>query len=272
MSVNPAKYRPLHASERLLPKHPKHGYTGCRIAAAWMGIDVATLGESGTRPDGREKGGPAIRADLSRMWTATGDKDRDGYNQSHVDEMHEAMGVPPPVFHQGTFAALWADKKASYSLSINPAGCPTLVKLAAQRGWTNVNHQVLLLHADRTATHGFIDDPMRPQAGAYRGDKVPRAELEKAAKSPALKANGKIVAERYTAGAWTTAATARQSAAAVASSQQATIKRLRQERNRLAADLAACQAGSNPDIEVVKRDARTAMQSEAIAAVAGLKP
>src|SRR3990167_4076441 len=174
MSIDPARYRPPVASERLLPK-TIHCFNGCRLSAAWSGAAVATLGESTLLPNGRPKGVAARKRDLERMLKATGEPNRAGFNQGHVPAIHDALDVPTPERWTGTFEELWADEDAAFSIAGNPqdiAGASTLERLAAQRGWSGADHELLLL--PKRGTRGAILDPMRPQGGSYAGGRVPK--------------------------------------------------------------------------------------------------
>jgi len=245
MSVDPARYRPPQASERLLPKHPQHGYTGCRLSAAWVGAAVATLGESTLTPEGRPMSPSAIRRDLERMLKGTGDPDRAGYRQDHVPGMLAAIDLPAPERLTGDFDDMWADRDAAYTIAGNPQdirGASTLEHLAAQRSWSGVNHELLLM--PHRGDFGTIFDPMRPQGGSYAGDRVPKAELRQFMRSPELQAGGKPIAERFPVGGWTQAALQTRKLlrrlAAVTDDAHDTAKRLR-------ARIAELEAGDDVD-------------------------
>ena len=246
MSIDAARYRPPVASERLLPK-TIHGYNGCRLSAAWSGAAVATLGESTLLPNGRLKGVAARKRDLERMLRATGEPNRVGFNQSHVPAIHDALGVPTPEPWTGTFEELWRDEGAAFTIAGNPqdiAGASTLERLAAQRGWSGADHELLLL--PRRGTHGTIIDPMRPQGGSYSGDRVPKAEVRQFMRSREIEAGGRPVAERYPVGGWTQAALAtrrlRRRLDEAEEQAEATQKRLR-------ARIAALEAGSGAPVD-----------------------
>lgn len=201
--IVPSRYRPPFASERLL-KPTASGFNGCRLSAAWSGIAVATLGESTMTPTGNVKGTAGRRADLRKMLQGTGEPNRDGFNQSHVAGYHAAVGQPAPDIFSGSFEKLWGDKNAAYTIAGHPRGMTgtKIMSLASSRGWSNVSHELLLLH-NRKSDSCVIYDPMHPQSGSYRGDRVPKAEIRRFMTNPAVGIGGALNAERYPVGGWT---------------------------------------------------------------------
>lgn len=269
MAVEPARYRPPFASERLLPK-TIHGFNGCRVAATWMAVAIATLGESTLNKNGTPKGTPQKRADLTRMRAATGEPNRPGFNTSHTRFFVEALDAPVPELFRGSFAELWADKSVAYTIAGNPStlkGASKLEALAAKRSWSGADHELLLTHV-RDEDDGLIFDPMVPQSGSYKGDRIPKHEIRQFMLSDALVQGGVLLAEVYPVGGWTAAEVARRRCARRLEAQEAD---LREVIKKLRVTIKELQENPDPDIDQLIREARLDSLNDALREIEALK-
>lgn len=255
--IDPEKYRLLFYSERLLPR-VGGVFTGCRIATTGNGYAMATAGESTLTPWGRLKGKAARRADLVRGWKGTGDTARDGYNQSHVAGITSTMfpGLPQPDLMNTSDWSRVLDKLDdgfAISIAVRLAALPLK---AALDDYTRADHQILVygrLPDDRT----WAVDPMHAHSNSYRGDKVPLAEVRKAAKAIN---DGLILCELYPIGGWTQKALLRtRKNAQIASLEADAAKTERRLRKRIA----ELEATVPPDCQQLVANARAAAHEHA---------
>ena len=203
------------ASEKLLPKHPVHGFTGCRIATIYHGYALATNNVAVLNKQFKPEFRKGRRVRLQAGWDGTKDKDRDSYNQSHVPLIAGAMfkGLPKPSVHQGSFKDAWdrLDEGFAVSLAVHlPTVCDDDPNSPACR-YTKAPHQILLV--DRRfkegVSEGLVVDPMAPigdptakKLEAYHGHWVRRNVLRKAALAFPT-AEGKAFYELFPIGGWT---------------------------------------------------------------------
>jgi hypothetical protein len=261
MSVSADKYRPPDASERLMPGPP---YRGCRISSDFYCTAFATLGESTLAPAGGEMSRAAIKAVLNRGWAGfkrAGDEN--GWpDQGDVDDYHGAMfpNLPMPRlvttrdFDEvrslvGRFVV-----SIALRLSALPASSPL-------RKFTSADHQ--LCWFDVGNGMGSIIDPMGPVGGDGKARYLaPVAHIREAALAIPLVKDGPpgrtVIAELYPKGGWTAESLAKREASAASASDEATIRRLRRERNAALAKLAECQAGTPTDCTELVKNARAA--------------
>lgn len=214
MTVTLASYRLLFYSEKLLPR--VNGlYTGCRIASTANGYALATLGESTLTRTGRTKGKAARRADLLRGMKGTGEPTRPSYNQSHVAGMAQGMypGLPQPQPMNTRDWGVVTAKLDAYAISI-AVKLSALPPSAELDDYTRADHQILIWGKWGSETRAV--DPMHEHSDTYIGDKVPLAEVRKAA---AAIDDGLYICELFPRGQWTAEAMLRRD-------KNADIKRL----------------------------------------------
>lgn len=253
MPATRGSYLPTHIDERLIQP-----VNSCRIATLIHFVDIASLGEAVTRPNGKRLGKRAYRNLLDRMREATGIPDREGYNQGHIPQMMQA-GFPryPAVdLFNTTWDRISSSVQNGFAVSIAgqagkspghtgiPAGSPL-------RQHTTVDHQILAVR-ERTregVAHWLIYDPMVPWNPRHRGYWVPRDHVRMFADR--FEVGGDYVAERVKIGGWSQVAEChRDSKAAVDAAREAqrvaeaAQKQAQKALKAVKEDLAACLANA----------------------------
>lgn len=168
MAVDTNKYRPLLFSElvagRDIDKDGDLDFTLCRASALAMGFDAATNGEWTTNANGSKWGRGKIRNALERMRAATGDLDREGYNQSHMDDFLRGVKAPVEAYERFNkpMSAIKGALGQGYvvflagNVSKTPAGS-TLRRYVNE--WP---HEIILTRINKDGTKIAFIDPMTP--------------------------------------------------------------------------------------------------------------
>ena len=163
MAATIDRYNPRLFSERLAP-NASGSYTLCRAAVLAMMYDAGTLGEWTTTPSGARWGKAQVKKALVDMRAATGEPDRDGYNQSHAVDFLRGIGAPVDAYdvRNAPWFDIEDDLRHGYSVDLagdvkhTPAGSPL------RKYVDPVAHDILLLRInDKTKRITFID-PMTP--------------------------------------------------------------------------------------------------------------
>jgi len=165
MSVQTAKYKPILFSERLAP-NGAGAFTMCRGASLAMAFDAGTNGDWTTNPDGSRWGRAKIKNMLDRMRVATGEPQRDSYNQGHVPEFLKAMGAPPEAYQTAnvSWADLIADLKSGFVVELAGNTRHTSVDSPLRKYVNPVDHDILMVDY-KDGRIAFID-PMTPHGTA----------------------------------------------------------------------------------------------------------
>lgn len=263
MPVTTRSYRLLFYSEKLLPRVNGY-YTGCRIATHANGCALATNGESTLTRAGRTKGRAGRRADLVRGWQGTGDTTRSSYNQAHISGMSQRMypWLPQPTRFNTTDWSRVVEKLDEYAIGIavRLSALPTSAELD---DYTRADHQILIydrLRGDET----WAVDPMHNHSSKYRGDKVPLAEVRKAA--AAIEA-GTFVCELYPLGGWTAERLSTRELRSDIAQLDTRLERVIERRNELSSALTVARLDTHRLTEqVATLDAQVATLTDELAA------
>ena len=228
MSVKTELYKPLLFSEREAPD-VNGQLDKCRAASFAMIFDAGTNGDWTTNRDGTKWGRAKIRKAQERMVAKVGN--RDGYNQSHMDEFAAGIGVPANVWQMRN-VQFWhiikdlQDKTHCYELAGDvkhtPVGSPLRTYVNP-----NVGHDIALVAINRALTKIAFIDPMTPHGTRKYIRWAPVEHFKKFASEFAV--DGKVVAGRVRRGWWSDEAIARRKHAALVLKLQMDLLALQKE-------------------------------------------
>ena len=167
MAVDSRQYRPTLIDEHLdmqdVDNDGDLDATLCRAAATAMALDCMTDGEWTRTVKGERWGRARIKTLLKRMRAATGEPNRAGYNQSHVDDFVRGAGFPTEIIR--IFNKSMPDLKKKLkegfvvTLAGDVAGTPATSPL---RKYVNpgVGHEIIITRINKDGTKAAFIDPM----------------------------------------------------------------------------------------------------------------
>jgi hypothetical protein len=184
MAVSVMDYRPLLFSERVaginLDDDPALEFDLCRAACLAMAFDAATLGEWSTNPNGTRWGRAKIRSALVKMRNATGEQQRGGFNQSHMDDFLRGIRAPQDVWVKFNVPMARIKEALGNGFVVLLAGdvAGTPVK-SGMRKYVRpgVGHEILLTAINKDGTRIAYIDPMVPHGTAKYQRWAPAREV-----------------------------------------------------------------------------------------------
>lgn len=167
MAVKSRLYRPTlideHLDMRDVDDDGDLDATLCRAAATAMALDAMTDGEWTRNTVGNRWGKARIKTLLKRMRAATGEPNRQGYNQSHVDDFVRGAGFPTDIIriYNKPMSDIKARLKAGFTVTLagdvkgTPAGSPLRRHVNA-----GVGHEIIVTRLSADGKKAWFIDPM----------------------------------------------------------------------------------------------------------------